>query len=50
MMFPRRPNLCFFRAVMLVTIGGSLLGINEHLEGNIAFELEIRPNATSAKS
>jgi hypothetical protein len=43
---PRRVTLMILRGVMAVLIGGSVLGIYAHLEGNIAFALDIRPTAT----
>jgi hypothetical protein len=43
---PNRATLLVLRGVMgLVTLGG-LFGVYEHLEHNLAFELEIRPTAT----
>ena len=42
---PQRSTLLALRAVMVVVIGGSLFGIFEHIESNIEFALEIRPNA-----
>src|SRR5215211_2305664 len=43
---PRRKTLIALRLVMALMIAGSLYGIFEHVENNLAFELEIRPNAT----
>lgn len=43
---PRRRTLFALRAVMGMVALGSLFGIYEHVEHNVAFELEIRPNAT----
>lgn len=43
---PSRATLIGLRAVMGLLILGSLLGVYEHVTTNIAFELEIRPNAT----
>ena len=43
---PNRVTLLALRGVMgLVALGG-LFGVYEHLEHNLAFELEIRPTAT----
>jgi hypothetical protein len=42
---PRRGTLLALRGVMALLAAGSLLGIYEHIEGNLAFALEIRPNA-----
>jgi hypothetical protein len=41
----RRGTLLGLRAVMAVLLAGSLFGIYEHVEGNLAFALEIRPGA-----
>lgn len=41
----RRATLIGLRGVAVVIILGSLLGVYEHLIHNLAFELEIRPNA-----
>jgi len=43
---PRPATLWFLRGTMILTAAGGLLGIYEHIAGNFAFELEIRPNAT----
>lgn len=43
---PRRATLLALRGVMALLIAGSLLGVYEHLEGNIGFALEIRPGAS----
>jgi hypothetical protein len=45
---PGRATLLALRAVMAVAIAGSLLGIWEHISGNIAFALELRPGASVA--
>ena len=45
---PDRQTLLVLRGVMVVTILGSLFGIYEHISNNIAFRLEIRPNADAA--
>ncbi len=41
-------TVLFLRGVMLLVIAGSSLGMYEHLAGNFAFELEIRPNVTAS--
>jgi hypothetical protein len=46
LLLPRRKTLFLLRGMMGVVTAGSLLGIYEHISGNFAFELEIRPNAT----
>ena len=43
---PRRLTLLGLRIVMGLVVLGSFFGIYEHVEHNLAFELEIRPNAT----
>ena len=45
---PSRAALLALRGVMALLILGSLFGIYEHLEGNLAFAQEIRPNAAAA--
>jgi hypothetical protein len=45
---PCRTTLLALRGVMALLIVGSLFGIYEHIEGNLAFELEIRPSAALA--
>jgi hypothetical protein len=42
---PRRATFLTLRGVMLLMMLGSLLGIYEHIQGNIGFALEIRPHA-----
>ena len=42
---PRRGTLCALRGIMVLLLAGSLFGIYEHVEGNLAFALEIRPGA-----
>jgi hypothetical protein len=42
---PQRRSILALRGIMLLLIGGSLLGIYFHLQGNFGFELEMRPNA-----
>jgi hypothetical protein len=45
---PRRGTLIALRVVMPLLIFGSLFGVYEHIEHNLAFELEIRPNAAAS--
>lgn len=42
---PRRATVFGLRAVAVVILAGSLLGVYEHLVNNLAFELDIRPGA-----
>ena len=42
---PTRPTLLTVRAVMGVIAAGSILGVYEHLEGNVGFVHEVRPHA-----
>ena len=42
---PQRKTLISLRAVMGLVAFGSFFGIFEHIEHNIAFALELRPNA-----
>ena len=44
---PQRATLIGLRAVMALMIAGSCLGVFEHVQGNLGFELEIHPNATA---
>jgi len=44
---PARPTLLLLRSVMTVAALTSLLGMYFHVSGNVAFELEIRPNDTT---
>lgn len=44
--WPQRSTVLVLQAVMLGIVLGSLYGGYEHLAKNIAFALEIRPNAT----
>lgn len=44
---PQRSAILALRAVMVVVALGSLYGVWEHLEGNLGFAQEIRPNATT---
>ena len=43
---PGRGTLLSLRAVMVVVVLGSLVGVLEHVEGNISFHLEIYPGST----
>ena len=45
---PRRGMLIALRVIMPLLLFGSLLGVYEHMQGNLAFELEIRPGATAS--
>lgn len=42
---PRKSTLWTLRLVMVAVLVGSVFGIKEHFEYNLAFELDIRPNA-----
>lgn len=44
---PGRPGLYVLRGVMGVIALGSVYGVFAHLDGNLGFALEIRPNATA---
>jgi hypothetical protein len=44
---PQRNTILLLRIVMIIVVLGSLLGIYLHLDSNLQFELEIRPNATA---
>lgn len=46
---PHRAMLVSLRIVMALLVLGSFFGIYEHVENNLAFELEIQPNATSSQ-
>lgn len=46
---PQRGVLLTLRSVMILMIGGSLLGIYEHVAGNIAFAQEIRPGTPTGE-
>ena len=43
---PQRRTVLWLRWVMAITFVGSLFGVFEHIEHNIAFALEIQPSAT----
>ena len=45
---PQRLTMRVMQAVMLLNALGGAFGIYEHIEHNLAFELEIRPNAAVA--
>ena len=45
---PKRGTLIALRVVMGLLLLGGLFGIYEHIENNLAFELEIRPTATAS--
>ncbi len=42
---PRRGTLVALRLIMGLLAAGSVFGVYEHIENNLAFELEIRPGA-----
>lgn len=44
---PSRGTIWTLRLVMALVISGSLFGMFEHFEHNLAFEMEIRPTATA---
>jgi hypothetical protein len=46
---PRRTVLLALRGCMILLVAGGLFGVYEHVANNIAFLLEIQPNATSAE-
>lgn len=48
--YPRRATLLALRGSMLVIAAGSLFGLYQHLNGNLAFELEIHPTASLAEA
>jgi hypothetical protein len=43
---PQRTILRALRAVMALVILGALVGVFQHLQGNLLFELDIRPGTT----
>lgn len=45
---PRRATLRLLRATMALVVLGTLLGVYLHVEGNVAFQREIDPNAPAA--
>ncbi len=44
---PRRVTMRAMQVVMVLNALGSAFGIYEHIENNLGFELEIRPNAAA---
>jgi len=46
---PGKRSLQILRVVMALILLGGLFGIYEHIAHNLAFELEIRPNATASE-
>ena len=44
---PRRTTMLALRACLCLVLLGSLFGVYEHVVGNIAFQKEIHPNATT---
>lgn len=46
---PRQGWVRLLRWITAITLAGSLFGVYEHLEGNVAFALEIHPNSTASK-
>ena len=44
---PARVSVLVLRIVMALVAFGSLLGIYEHITGNIEFEREVQPNSTT---
>lgn len=47
LLHPRRATMLALRALMGLVLLGSLFGVYEHIVGNIAFQNEIHPNATT---
>ena len=46
---PGRASVRILRVCMILVVLGSLFGIYEHITGNVAFEREIQPNASTAR-
>lgn len=46
---PRRGMLVGLRACMVLVTAGSLYGVYEHVEHNVAFQREIQPGATAGE-
>jgi ABC-type uncharacterized transport system permease subunit len=44
---PQRKTILALRGVMVLVMLGSIYGVWEHLEGNLGFVREIKPNATT---
>ena len=47
--WPSTGTIQVMRAWMLVVILGTLLGVYLHIEGNVAFEREVDPNAATSR-
>ncbi|HEY9404564.1 MAG TPA: hypothetical protein VIQ24_18040 [Pyrinomonadaceae bacterium] len=47
---PRRATLRTLRVCMVLVILGTLLGIYLHVEGNLALQREVSPNATAGET
>lgn len=47
---PQRQTLLAMRACMVVIALGSLFGVYEHIEGNVAFQQEVHPNSTTLET
>jgi len=47
---PRRATMLVLRAVMVLVVLGSLVGIYLHVESNLAFVREINPNAPAREA
>lgn len=47
---PRRATLLALRVCMALVVAGTLLGIYLHVEGNLALQREISPNATAGET
>jgi hypothetical protein len=45
--FPNRPVVLAVRGLMIVIAAGSLMGIYEHIVGNLGFVQEVRPHANT---
>jgi len=48
LIWPQRKMIASLRALMVVIALGSFFGIFEHIEHNLEFALEIRPNAVAS--
>jgi hypothetical protein len=46
LLLPQRLTLIALRFVMSLLLAGGFFGVFQHIQHNVAFELEIRPNAT----
>ncbi len=49
MLRPGRASVRVLRVCMALVVLGSLFGVYEHIAGNIAFEREIQPNASTGR-